>query len=164
MKKTIEQAKKSSYMVVASTILDKKQPFEFCFDEKECQSLANRFDLPNVLSFKAQLNLYRDEFVHVKGEFQSQVVYQSVVSLEEFPSTLHEKFDVLMSEGPPSDSDEIIDKIERGRIDLKEILFEQFGLSLDPFPKKETETENFVYQEDVADDNPFQKLKDLIQK
>ena len=165
MKKTTPWTKKNSYQVVAATILEEEKELQFVFDLKECQQLAKRFDLPDVLSFQAKVSLFRDEFVHVKGEFSAQVIYQSVISLEDFPSVLSEKFEVLFSENPPTDSDEIIDPIERGRIDLKEVLFEQFGLALDPFPKKEEEKGEFIYQDESQDvENPFSELKNLIKK
>lgn len=165
MKKTSIEAKKNNFVVVAATIQDQPQTFHFSFDDKTCQALAERFDLPQVFSFTAQLTLYRDEFVHVKGAFQSEVMYQSVISLEEFKEKLNENFEVLFSEEPPTQSDEIIDPIERGRIDLKEVLFEQFGLSLNPFPRKKDEQGEFVYQDlENQKENPFHALNTLMKK
>ncbi len=163
MKKTRTHQK--NFVVVAASIQKEPQKFHFVFDAKECQKLADRFNLPKVQSFQADLSLYRDEFVHVKGLFQAEVVYQSVISLEEFSAPLNETIDVLFSEEPPAESDEIIDPIEQGRIDLRDVLFEQFGLSLNPFPKKPTEQGEFVYR-DGSDgaENPFEKLKTMMQK
>lgn len=163
MKKT--KIKQNSFVVVASMIQTTPQNLNFVFDDQECQALADRFDLPKVLSFSADLTLYRDEFVHIKGQFEAMVIYQSVISLDEFESPVKAPIDVLFSENPPQKSDEIIDKIERGRIDLREVLFEQFGLSLSPFPKKEDEQNGFVYQEvSSPKENPFEKLKTRLQK
>ena len=72
MKKTIQGTKKNSYQVVAATILEDKKELQFVFDLSECQQLAKRFDLPDVLSFQAKVSLFRDEFVHVKGDFSAQ--------------------------------------------------------------------------------------------
>ena len=163
MKKT--KINQNSFVVVASLIQSTPQNLHFVFDNQECQALADRFDLPKVLSFSADLTLYRDEFVHIKGQFEAMVIYQSVISLDEFESPVKAPVDVLFSENLPQKSDEIIDKIERGRIDLREVLFEQFGLSLSPSPKKEDEQNGFVYQEASSpEENPFEKLKTRLQK
>ncbi len=162
MKKSVSETK-NSYSVVASTITATPVAYTFIFTQDECQALADRFEVPKVLSFHADLTLFRDEFVHVRGKIDAQMIRQSVISLDEFQQNKTDEFEVLYSENPPEKSEEIIDKIDKGRIDLKMILFEQFGLALEPFPKKPEEEGGFIYQEENTETtNPFQQLKKII--
>lgn len=151
--------------VVVSSLDQKGLTYQLEATKPECDVLAERFDIPQIEHFNANIHLYRDDFVHVKGEINVAMKRQSVVSLKMFSQNMHENFDVLFSEEPPNNTKEIVDEIMNGRIDLGEVLAEQFGLALDPFPHAPDETDTYVYgRTEEAIENPFKDLKKIMKK
>ena len=116
---------------------------------EECQKLAQRFGLIKLKKFTADFNisiLPSFSIVSVEGKFSAVVVQECVISLQEFSSniigsynceyssdnytTCYQNLDIdVMAEDPP---EPIVD----GSFDIGIILTEQFGLELNPFPRK----------------------------
>ena len=164
----MEKMKKMSKIfnsVVVSGLKAISEYYHLQASQEECRKLAQRFELPEILSFQADVVLFRDNFVHVQGRIFAQMRRQSVVSLKDFTQDMKEDFEVLFSENPPTDSDEIVDEIQNGRIDLGEVLAEQFGLALNPFPHAPGEDTPYVYTEkEEVVDSPFKNLSEIIKK
>lgn len=144
--------------------------FDLTASAAERKELAERFELAEILSLTAQVRLTREALIVAAGTLRAQAVRQCVVSLESFAQPMEASFKVFFSEKPsPSaaESDmeeEPVEAVVRGKIDLGALIAEQFGLNLDPFPKKEPGY--FEYWEDDPQKRkkPFARLKELLKK
>ena len=92
----------------------------------------------------------------VKGEVKADITQVSVVSLEEFRSEV--TFDVERYFLPHvnAESDEEIDAISDGIIDIGEVVAETLGIELDPYPRKPGES--FQSGPDAAEERPTAKI------
>lgn len=164
----MEKVKKISKIfnsIVVTGLKNEPEHYQLQASQEECQKLANRFELTKILRLTADIALFRDEFVHLKGRIFAQAQRQSVVSLKTFTEDIKETFEVLFSENPPKNSDEIIDELHNGRIDLGEVVSEQFGLALNPFPHAPDEKSLYIYTEkEEKTDGPFKDLSKMIKK
>ncbi len=112
----------------------------FAAEPKELLALAKRFDLPVLHSLKAHLIAmpWRGGGVKVTGKVTAEIEQVSVVSLEAFRSTA--KFEVeryFLPERFIADaSEDDVDPIENGEIDLGELVAEAVALELDAYPRK----------------------------
>ena len=142
-----------------------KVPTEYILEasDKELSALAKRFQVEKIHSLKVNLTVYPSEIVRIVGKLEALTRRECVISLAKFDEKMAEEFEVLYADNPPADSDEIIDTIDKGRIHLGEIVAEQYGLALNPFPKK-PDVKN-PYQ-DVAEEraHPFTNLKKILKK
>lgn len=153
------------------TIPAKGIAFELTATQEECVLLAERFELPAVHSFVLSGSVKGNDILRYEGHFEAQVVRECVVSLDEFEQTVSGSFSELFSESGTDfsietnfdidmDDEETVDLIKNGRLEIGEIAAQQFGLHLDPFPKKQDGI--FEYKEAEAErHNPFEILKNL---
>ena len=153
------------------TIPAKGVSFELKATQEECLQLAERFDLPAVHSFVLSGSVKGNDILRYDGRFEAQVVRECVVSLDEFDQVVSGDFSELFSESGTDfsvetnfdidmDDEETVDLIKNGRLEIGEIAAQQFGLHLDPFPKKQAGV--FEYKEAEAERrNPFEILKNL---
>jgi hypothetical protein len=108
----------------------------------ECAALANRMNLPSVLSLTCRFRLEQDlaGTLAARGHLIARIVQTCVVSLDDFTATLDERFVVrCVPEGMESDDPdpEALDEIAYtgGIVDLGEAAAEQLALALDPYPR-----------------------------
>jgi uncharacterized metal-binding protein YceD (DUF177 family) len=108
----------------------------------ECAALARRMDVPAVLSLTCRFHLDRDTAgtLLAHGNLMARLVRTCVVSLEDFTTTVEERFAVRCVPGEeesddvdPSAPDEIV--YGDGTVDLGEAAAEQLALALDPYPR-----------------------------
>ena len=108
----------------------------------ECTALARRMNLPAVLSLSCRFCLQREPggALMARGHLLASVVQTCVVSLDDFTTTVEERFELLcVAAGSESDDpdpkapDEFV--YEGGVIDLGEAAAEQLALALDPYPR-----------------------------
>jgi uncharacterized metal-binding protein YceD (DUF177 family) len=108
----------------------------------ECAALARRMDVPAVLSLACRFHLQREiaGTLLARGHLVARLVRTCVVSLDDFATTVEERFAVrCVPEGEESDDvdpsapDEIV--YGDGTIDLGEATAEQLALALDPYPR-----------------------------
>ncbi|MDD4617419.1 MAG: DUF177 domain-containing protein [Alphaproteobacteria bacterium] len=108
----------------------------------ERAALAKRFGLLELPVLKADLTVLPDsQAIVVSGTIRAEVVQRCVVTLEPIQSTLTLKVDVIcLPEGSgPLPSDELEDEFEffsEGKIDLGELVAQQLGVNIDPYPRK----------------------------
>ncbi len=140
---------------------------------EECEALAQRFGLEGIAYLAAEVTLNREaeNIIKALGNFTAQIIQASAVSLEPFPSTISEDFTTLFTETPENEldididsSEEDIDSIKDGNIDIGELVSEYLSLAIPPFPR--LEGESFAYENEEQDientsKNPFSVLKDL---
>ena len=131
--------------------------------EKELKALAKRFDVKKIHFLKAYLTVFPGDIVRIVGKIEALSCRQCVISLDYFDEKMQEEFEVLYADNPPEDSDEIIDTIDKGRIHLGEVVSEQYGLALNPFPKKNGVKNPFKVEKEEKQ-NPFSNLKKILKK
>ena len=162
MEKTKKSEKKTAVDVVVAGL---KAPTQYVLEasNKELSALAKRFQVEKIHFLKADLTVYPSEIVRIVGKVEALTRRECVISLEKFDEKMAEDFEVLYADNPPADSDEIIDTIDKGRIHLGEIVAEQYGLALNPFPKKPGVKNPY---QDVAEEqaHPFANLKKILKK
>ncbi len=108
----------------------------------ECAALAERMNLPAVLTLSCVFHLIREsrDKVLARGGLRATITQVCVVSLEEFDATIEEVFQVRFvpageeSEDVDPESDDEI-PFEGNIVDLGEAAAEQLGLALDPYPR-----------------------------
>jgi uncharacterized metal-binding protein YceD (DUF177 family) len=152
-------------------------------DPQERAALADRFDLKALDRLEADLRLRRTgaNVIRVQGDLTADVVQSCVVSLAPVPATVEVDFELFFSEDVGASSAELVmeydqddppEPVTGGQIDLGEVVAEQLGLNLDPYPRaagavlpagwqarQETPEEQ---TEPVKRPNPFAVLKDAV--
>ena len=133
-------------------------------DEKECAALAKRLKVPAVYSVSAHLVLkpWRGGGYKVSGTVKVDLDQESVVSLEVFRSTETFEVERYFLPKPDEASEEDIDVIQHGAIDIGEVAAETIGLDLDLYPRKPGEVfqdTNEESEETTAKISPFAVLK-----
>lgn len=156
------------------TIPAKGIDFELTATQEELELLAQRFDLPKVTSFVLKGRVKGNDILCYEGVFTANVTRECVVSLDTFDAVVQGDFKEFFSEKGTDFSSETnfdidmededtVDLIKNSRLEIGEIAAQQFGLALDPFPKKENTY--FEYIETKGEkQNPFDVLKNLIKK
>lgn len=119
-------------------------------DEDERAALAKRFDLAELPSLRAVVRLRRSgSIVSVSADIEADVVQTCVVSLEPLTSAIRERASRLYleadEEGEGDMPEEIVveigeddppETIVGGMIDIGEMVSEEMGLLLDPYPRR----------------------------
>ncbi len=168
-----ESEKGISFLLETRQITQKTKQLSLEASQKERDALAEFYDLPLLSSLVADLKITRiGEVIEVKGVLRASFQQICVVSNEPFDQNMNADFTVLFTDRPRAltqskayDVDmeeEYVEPVQHGRINLKEVISEQFGLNLNPFPKK-TEGYFEYYEEKSSDEkkNPFSVLKEL---
>ncbi len=141
---------------------------EFIATSDQCAKIAERFDLPRVKSLQARVDVRIDgDLIRVLGRIKGILERICVVSLEHFDEQLDANFEALFSENVPLIKDgemkDDIEPIERGRLDIFDIVAEQVGLNMNSFPRKSNVSGDYI-EENGVENRPFANLKKLIKK
>lgn len=134
----------------------------------QCDKIAKRFEIPKVKELTAHICANIDgDLVRVSGHIKAVLERVCVVTLESFDEKLDTDFEALFAENAPLITDgemkEDIEPIDRGRLDIFEIVTEQIGLNMNPFPRKAGVSGDYLEQGESAN-HPFANLKNLIKK
>jgi hypothetical protein len=153
--------------------------------QSECNKLAERFGLPGIKSFTAQVKILPTQNAHtfkVEGKIQAEVIYICVVSLKPFPGQVEDNiiFNALKFSQSSHDKKEIeldlsggdfVDEEELDAddfLDLGEVLAQYLSLALDPYPRDPAEVEEGPIKASPSArqkgpiHKPFETLKALI--
>lgn len=172
MEKSNQTQKDISYVLDIRTIPADGLNIFLKANPSECLFLAKRYDLPAVCSISVDVNAkFDEEIIEIKGFLKAKIKQRCVVTLDIFEQSIEESFKVFFSNNPrivadqESKSDfnpdeEPIELVQKGRIYFKELIAEQLGLYIDPFPKKTKELFTY-YEEKSQKENPFSALKHL---
>ncbi|HEY0417947.1 MAG TPA: YceD family protein [Acetobacteraceae bacterium] len=135
----------------------------------ECAALARRLMVPELRSLSCRFRLSPESGGRVlaEGDLRAVVVQTCVVTLDDFPSELRERFRLRfvpageeLEDDDPESEDEI--PYEGASIDLGEAAAEQLALALDPYPRKPgAELPEIVPEEDAS---PFAALARMKRK
>lgn len=115
--------------------------------ESEREELAARFGLIELKNLEAELVVYPmrvDQTVNVTGTLAADVVQQCVVTLEPLPQKVEHAFKVIFAvsgeaetlAGPSDMNEDDWEPIVNGSIDIGELVAQNLGLALDPYPRK----------------------------
>ena len=140
---------------------------EFVGTLEQCKKIAERFDLPEIKSLKVCLSIKLDgDLIRVEGNIKGILKRVCVVSLELFDEVLDTDFEALFAENvsllKDGEMKDDIEPLDRGRLDIFEIVAEQVGLNMNPFPHKTGVQGDYVEEEQT--NRPFANLKNLIKK
>ncbi len=175
MEKLLKQKKDASFVLDVRHVPSEGLSLEIAATSEQCVDLATAFDIPAVFEMTAAVTVEpRGDVYCLSAKVHVRMTRVCVVTLENFEQCLDFEFTELFSENVSDVADEAatfdldmedepIEPIKGGKIRLKEVLWEQIGLNLDPFPKKTTGF--YEYREANAADfkeNPFAALKDLL--
>src|SRR5258707_9279993 len=148
-------------------------------DPSERAALATRFSLLALDKLTADLRLKRTGagVIRVTGHLDAAVTQSCVVSLAPVAATLAVDFEIFFSEDVRAteaeltveyDQDDPPEPVTGGQINLGEVVSEQLGLNLDPYPRATgaaLPTDWPVISVDTSDEaprqNPFAALKGL---
>ncbi len=135
---------------------------------EQCAKIANRFDIPAVNSLEAEVNAVIDgDLIRVYGHIKANLERICVVSLDHFEEVLDTDFEALFAEDVPllkeGEMEDDIEPIDRGRLDIFDIVSEQVGLNMNPFPRKDGVSGDYTENTETGN-HPFANLKNLIKK
>jgi len=134
----------------------------------QCAKIAERFEIPSVKNLTAHVNaMIEEDLIRVYGHIKAKLGRICVVSLDPCEENLDTDFEALFAENIPTikegEMEDDIVPIDRGRLDIFDIVAEQVGLNMNPFPHKDNASGDYVEQDKTAN-RPFANLKNLIKK
>ena len=135
----------------------------------ECAIVAQRLDIPQVSKLHAAIQVsFQDDLIKVSGRLIADLKRQCVVTLDIFTEHLDTDFEALFSETLPTPEKEMemkeaIEPLDRGGLDFMHILTEQVGLLMNPFPRKNGVSGDYLEFSDTKN-KPFANLKNIIKK
>ncbi len=152
---------------------DEPVSFTLTATPDQLAEIAALHDIPALHCLDVTGIIEPGEPIAVRGTLTADMDRTCVVTGETIPERMTAPFVLLFSETPetadPKEIDidlegEPIEAIRHHHLFLKEALIEQFGLNLNPFPKKTTEP--FIYRDsaDQPDESPFAVLKNLTSR
>lgn len=158
---------------------DTPRTIKFSADENERARIAALFDIIELKSLTAELNYRRvgSGTIQIIGEYKAHVVQSCVVTLEPVQTLLGSSFERQYEVGEPTteldevdfepDAEDPPEYLAEPRINLVDVVAEQLGLDIPPFPRNEgADLSSLGYVPDESADekpNPFAILKTLRQ-
>lgn len=142
---------------------------------EERLKLAERFEIPEIKSLKVKGRIKGGDIVKFSGEIKAQLIQKCVISMDLFASEMDVFFKEFFSENGTDfmaeenfnldmEDEDTVDLVKNGKLDIGEIIAQQFGLNLDPFPKKSGEYFDYIETDAADKPNPFAVLKGLVQE
>ena len=142
---------------------------EFEASPKECAAVAKQLDVPKVTKLHALVQVaFQDDLIKVFGHLIADLERQCVVTLETFSEHVDSDFEAFFSENLPNPGKEVemkeaVEPLERGSLNFMNILTEQVCLLMNPFPRKEGVSGDYLEFSDTGN-KPFANLKNIIKK
>jgi hypothetical protein len=114
--------------------------------KEERQRLAARFGILELTKLHAELTVRSvsdGRMIEVKGRMMADVVQKCVVTLEPLPGHIERAIEVLYTFDEPEEGEQPhlepdaaeIEPIVGGVIDIGELVAQNFGIALDPYPR-----------------------------
>ena len=120
----------------------------------ECRALARRMNVPAIHSLYAEIRAtpWRGGGIKLEGHLTADLEHVSVISLEAFRETVSVPIArYFLPSGAVSEADDDdADPIDKGWIDLGEVVAETLALDLEPYPRKPGEA--FAELTELADE------------
>lgn len=168
--------KEFSYPLTVAELPLSEQHYRLEASPADLSFLARVLQVREVKSFIADFRVKPDHhtsILPVSGHIKTEIIQQSVVSLEDFSSVYDFDFSTLFDtratlESQKEDGDDwdkdMPEIVVGGKIDLGDIAIEQVALRLDDYPRKPGEEFSFISEFDEGDssvENPFAVLAKL---
>lgn len=139
---------------------------QFTATQQERETIAKRFDIPEVLSLEVEGAFSYQDHITFDGVMTASAKRTCVSTLNLFTESTKTPVHLLFSESGKEESDNPDDAdilpIQKGKINLFEVFSEEYGLSLNPFPKSiDTYCDYREESENTPKNNPFSILKNL---
>ncbi len=145
-------------------------------NEQQRAQLETILDISKLELFDCQFDLkslHKDRFA-LTGKITANYEQKSAISLTSIPVQLRDSFSSQLwpiSQNDPEKSpeldlefeDEVIEFYQSGKLDIGQIIYEHFVISIDPFPRASGEAFEWGAQneQDQQKENPFAALKIL---
>ncbi|MBQ3696061.1 MAG: DUF177 domain-containing protein [Alphaproteobacteria bacterium] len=141
---------------------------DFVATPAQCAKIAERFEIPAVKSLQAHVAAAIDgDLIRVFGHIKADLERTCVVSLDLCKEVLDTDFEALFAENieviKDGEMTDDVEPVDRGRLDIFEIIAEQVGLNMNPFPHKVDISGDYI-EEKGTKNRPFANLKNLIKK
>jgi len=141
---------------------------DFVATPNQCAKIAERFQIPEVQCLSGHLHVELEgDLVRVFGHIKAKLTRICVVTLDKCKEEVDTDFEALFSENVPLLKDgemkDEVEPIDRGRLDIFEIVAEQVGLNMNPFPRKPGVSGDYIEKGQTVN-RPFANLKNLIKK
>ena len=173
MEKSMNEQKGFGFVLDVRRITDKKTIFTLVATPQEKEEMAIWYEIPLIQQMQVDVCTWRqDNVFHIRGHLFGDIVQQCVVTNEDLTEHIDDDFHLLFTTdsalaGSTQSTDinmeeDEVELLSRGQIYFKDILKEQLGLNINPFPRRTTEL--FEYRESSADEekeHPFSVLKHL---
>ena len=166
-KKGYTVAMKSDHIIDIRTITSAGPSIHFVATPAECESLAKRFELPQLHDFRVEGCFSRDDMISFSGQMTALADRICGVTLEKFPEKTETPIRLLFTESDLGDNEPMdadVFPVTKGKIDLFEAFAEVLGLSLNPFPKKTSGYLDYTDPNDCGRETPFAALEKLKKK
>ena len=170
---TDEPVNKLSRPVALADLGDGEHTIDLDITSSERAALARRFGLQSLDRMVASATICRlgDDAVRLRIAFSADVVQRCVVTLEPVEATFEREEDILFLRPGGNIVDVVVDPtgdepepLPGDVLDIGEAVAEQFGLALDPYPRKagvEFEAEMMRPKDGDGRDSPFEALRTL---
>lgn len=171
-----------SRRIALHEISEKGHEFSLNLDETARARLAEELDLVNFTAFtcKARLTPRHKQRFRMKAQITADFSQNSAISLEPVPIHMEEPFETEFWPEAQSDpavspeleldyADEMIEFYRGESLDVGQVIYEQFVIALEQFPRGEGEIFDWQGNPEMDDDtaggkeNPFAVLKKLQQ-
>ncbi len=147
---------------------------EIAADAGERAALARRFGVAGIESLAATVRLERDgDAVRLSAHFVADVVQSCVVTLEPVASRIAQDFGALFAPAAEAvgtvevaavGDDDLAEPLSGDTIDLGEVVAENLGLNLDPYPRRggvvfSAQVPRGNHEDAVVAESPFAVLR-----
>jgi uncharacterized metal-binding protein YceD (DUF177 family) len=140
--------------------------------EEERRLLAARFDLEDIVSLWGEASLdciEDDDEFRLRGKLVAEVVQACVVTLNPIRTSVNESFERRFSAAAVPADDGLVnldaedppDPLIGGKIDVGEVLAEELGLALDPYPRLPGASLDMAAAGEPEEPSPFERLRAL---
>jgi len=160
------------WTIDAQSLPASSKAFSYSATDAELKALASYADVAEVNSFTSEVRVrvlpggrYR-----VEGSLRALIVQESVINLSPISKEIEEALSV---EYLPEDTEKAGEEdsasldadppeaLENGQIPIGKLLGELFAVAIDPYPRNENDTFEWVEKDSGADTGPFAALKAL---
>jgi len=132
-----------SHIITLADIKLEQKPIHLNADEQQCKALALRFDLPQIHTLSANVQL-RDNPIHISGTVEAIIDQFCAATGATITAIIKENIAINFIETPDNSEEMALEDedcetmFHNGRdIDIGEAIAQSLYLALDPFPRAE---------------------------
>ena len=153
--------------------LSKAKQTQIILSQEECRALGDTLDMHELSFFQCDIKLTPkpNQKFHLKGNITAKYKQLSALSLEPVDLVMKEDFTAEFHPLKTTKSSEeeldlefeedMIEPYEGEVLDVGQVIYEQFVIALEEFPKNEGEVFDWQDKSNLEEDHPFAKLSKL---